>query len=586
MRGSSVVLGLALVAWGGAALAQAIPPGPPPALAPAQRNPIEQLAPPSQPRLAPGIEGPPITARTGPGAATEVRLGAIAVTGNTGLSDRILAPAIQGLAGSTVTLARVEEARLAVLRAYRERGFAFTSVDAGLTPRPDGTADLQIAVTEGFVAEVKLDGDIGRAGTQVLRFLEQLVGKRPVSNAEIERALLLASDVPGVTVRGTLRPLPSERGALMLVAQLERKSWNAFATVDNRGYRLVGPWQWLGVVGANSFTEFGERTEISYFGAQETSQWFVQGSVEAFIGGSGLRGRIYGGGGQTTPLGALRGIGYFGTAEVGGAILSYPVVRSRAANLTLSASLDAFEGTVETGRGPARTRASRDSVRVFRIGYDGQVLEARLLPFLPAATTTAGIRLHQGLLGLGATRTGDPNTGRAGNEGFGFTKATAEVQRTQPIFAPFDGGMVNLQGYAYGQWTEDVLPLSEKCYLGGARLGRGFYAGQITGDQCWGFAAELQLDTAHDLPFTPPGLTSNRLTAQFYVFRDMGWTFERLPTDPDRRISSWGGGVRTVLSDTIYMDVEGVHRETRRPESYQADRLKDTAIYFRTLVRF
>ena len=88
------------------------------------------------------------------------------------------------------------------------------------------------------------------------------------------------------------------------------------------------------------------------------------------------------------------------------------------------------------------------------------------------------------------------------------------------------------------------------------------------------------------LSITPPGLTSNRLTAQFYLFRDMGWTFERLPTDPNRRLSSWGGGVRTVLAEAVQLDLEGVHRVILQPNGAAADRLKETAVFFRTLIRF
>ena len=48
-----------------------------------------------------------------------------------------------------------------------------------------------------------------------------------------------------MTVRGTLRPLASEPGALQLVAQVERRAYSGYVNLDNRGYQLVGPWQGL-----------------------------------------------------------------------------------------------------------------------------------------------------------------------------------------------------------------------------------------------------------------------------------------------------------------------------------------------------
>ena len=568
------------------AVPQARPPGLPPGFEglPAQRNPIELNAPRPPVRLSPELQPPPLVAQTGPGAGTVVKVDRVTITGNEAIPAAALAGAIRGLAGAEVPLSRIEDARLAILRTYRDRGYAFAAVDAGLTRRPDGAIDVVFGVVEGFVAEVKLEGDIGPAGTQVLRFLNRLVGVKPASTRDIERALLLAGDVPGVTVRGTLRPLQSEPGALQLIAQVERRTVDGFINVDNRGFREVGPWQWLGVVGANSFTEYGERTELSYFGAQESSQWFLQGSVEAFVGGSGLRVRVYGGTGQTRPTGSLGEIGYYGLTTVAGVVGTYPIIRSRAFNLIASATLDGYDGEIQTGT-VGRTRASFDQVRTGRGALDAQYLEARLLPFLPAATNSGSVRVHQGLGWFGASRDGDPITGRSGNETFNFFKVNGEVQRIQPIFSPFEGSMVNLQGLFLGQFTNDIVPLSEKCYLGGGRIGRGYYAGQVTGDQCWGYAVELQLDTAYDVPINP-AWGSNRFTSQLYFFRDFSRAFENLRNDPDRRLSSWGGGVRTVISDTVQFDLEGVHRVVTNPDGVAAEPLRSSAFFFRTLVRF
>ncbi len=555
-----------------------------PAALPGQRSPIDLVAPPPPVRLSPGVQPPPLTPQVGPGSAATVRVDRVTITGNEAIPTPALSPAFEGLVGTTQPLSRIEDARLAILRAYREQGYAFAAVDAGLTRRPDGSVDVVFGVVEGFIAEVKLDGDIGPAGTQVLRFLNRLVGVKPANTSDIERALLLASDVPGVTVRGTLRPLQSEPGALQLIVQVERRWFSGFVNVDNRGFRDVGPVQWLSVLNLNSFTEYGERTELSYYGAQESTQWFLQGAVEAFLGGSGLRMRVYGGGGDTRPGGTLRQIGYYGRTTVGGVSLNYPLIRSRPLNLWLNGSFDVFDGEIETGT-QGRLRASFDQVRTLRAGADLQALEARLVPFLPAATNVGNIRIHQGIDWLGASASGDPITSRSGNENFNFTKLTGEIQRTQPLFAPFEGSMVSIQGLALAQWTNDIMPLPEKCYLGGSRLGRGYYAGQVTADKCWGYAVELQLDVAYEVPLQP-AWGSNRFTSQFYFFRDFARGFENLPTDPNRRLSSWGGGVRTVISETVQVDLEGVHRVVTNPDGFGVDPLKVTAFFFRTLVRF
>ncbi len=575
MMARAALAGLMLAMAG--LLADAAAQLPPPVL-----NPVDQLAPRQAPNLAPSATTPPPQATTGPNAGAQVRVVKVALRGNLALSDAELASATAGLAGQQVPLSRLEDARLALLRAYRAADYPFTAVNAGLAPA-EGGVDVTFAITEGFVAEVKLEGDIGAAGTQVLRFLDRLVARKPVSGAMIERALLLASDIPGVTVRGTLRPLATEPGALQLVAQVEHKLVSGYVNLDNRGYRYVGPWQGLLTAGVNSVTEFGERSELSFFGTPTGAQWFVQGSEEFFLGGSGLRLKVYAGTGVTRPFGKVGASGYQGEAQVGGASLSYPLVRSRPFNLTALTALDLFDSTVTTGFGDNRTRASLDKIRILRGGMDMQLLDS-WVPLLPSATMVGNFRIHNGLNGLGATATNSVTAARAGSN-FGFTKVTGEVQRTQPLFSPFDQGMINIQGLFAGQWTNDVLPSAEKYYLGGSRLGRGFYNGQVSGDRAWGAAVELQLDTAFELP-TDPVIGNGRYTAQWYAFRDVGRTFENLRTDPSRRLSSWGGGVRLVVSDTVQFDAEVAQRITRRPDGAAADPLRETAALFRTLVRY
>ncbi|WP_230168114.1 ShlB/FhaC/HecB family hemolysin secretion/activation protein [Roseomonas sp. CECT 9278] len=561
-----------------------VPPGlPRPPPAPADL--IDRVGPGSAPTLSPRIQPPPPEAQRGPGESLEVAVSTAVVQGNTALDIASFRAVLAPIENRTVTLARIEETRLAVLGLYRRAGYPFVSVAAALQPQPDGRAEARFAITEGYVAEVRLDGDIGPAGTQVLRFLERVLSVRPISTAAVERALLLASDVPGVTVRGVLQPIQGEPGALRLVAQLSRSAVSGYFNLDNRAYQLTGPWQALLVGGLNSFTEYGERTEVSVFGAEQASQWFTQASVEAFVGGSGLRVRVYAGMGNTLPTGQLAEIGYEAENRLAGIVATYPIIRSRPANLYAVAQFDMFDSDIYTGVGTpsGRNVAGRDRIRTARGGFDGQALDT-LLPFLPPATNQATARIHQGLAVWDATPANDPLATRIGSQ-FDFTKYTGDYQRIQPIFSPFEGGMFNFQVYTSGQWSSNILPNAEKYYLGGSRLGRGFYSGQVTGDWGYGYALELQLDIAYDLA-AQPTLGNNRGSSQFYVFRDMGWAYQNLDTDADRRLSSWGGGVRTVLADTVQFDLEVARRITTRPDGEFSDPLRATQLYFRTLIRF
>ena len=180
---------------------------------------------------------------------------------------------------------------------YQADGYMLTTVSANL----DASGGLRFVVTEGHVASVKLDGDIGPAGRQVLRFPNRFAEKQPIASVMRQRSLLLAQDVPGVSLRAVLEPSTAIPGALNLIAEVSRQSISDPTTIDKYAFTETGLIEILGALDANSFTEFGERTEASHYHTFPNSQNFGQVSTVAFIGASGLKGKIYGGFGTTDP---------------------------------------------------------------------------------------------------------------------------------------------------------------------------------------------------------------------------------------------------------------------------------------------
>lgn len=543
---------------------------------------IERVAPPEAPALGPALLPPEPQATTGPGAARRLPIGRIAITGNTALPASLLRPMLEG---QEATLAEVEAARLAILGAYRAAGFAYVAVAASASHGRDDRIDLRFTVTEGFIADIALEGAaIGPAEQQVRRFLAPLVGQRPLPHGALERALLLAGDIPGMEARGLLRPMEGDPGALQLVVRLTRRPLTGFASLDNRGYSLTGAWQGLLVGQVNSLTRFGERTELALLRTDANGQGFAQLSQEWLIGGSGLKLRAFAGAGRAAPGSALAALGYLGETRVAGIGLSHPLIRSRPRNVVLTAQIDAFDSEVQLRPFPdaARQTASRDSVRALRLGVEAQAQDA-WLAFLPAAaTSTATLRLHRGLEAFGASDGSGGGTARAGSD-FGFTRIVVEASRLQPLLVPVEGWLLSAYGIAAAQWTDDWLPPAEKFYLGGNRLGRGFHAGQLSGDRAIAGTAELQLATEFDLRW-PNGGT--RLGTQFYLFRDEGRAADNGSDVAARHLASWGGGIRLQFDERAQIDVEAVRRLTRAPEGAGVRVLEADGVYLRLLLRY
>jgi len=416
-----------------------------------QGSPIPRVLPPAPPSVSPG---PPELAPAAPGGEVPnqpVRVTAVSVEGVTAYPVPEIAALTAGLIGPAVPLPQIDAARLAIVQHYRADGYVLVAVSADL----DGaTGRLRFIVTEGQIASVKLDGDIGPAGTQVLRFLNRLTEQRPIDQATLERYLLLAQSVPGITVHAVLQPSADQPGALNLIAQVSRQAVSGLAAVDNRAYVHTGPIESLGVVDANSFTEFGEKTEVSIYHAFPDSETFGQAAVEVFLGSSGFRLRLYGGSGASTPTGSLGEEDYNGITTVFGAQLSYPIILARQQTLDAHLNFDGIESTVNLGT-PAVLH-SYDSLRVARLGVD-YARSDLLLGNDRSAINAASFRVSQGLDILGATPDGDATAPRVG-ERTSFTKVDFQLSRTQTLFNPWAGASVALMARIAGQYSGDVLP--------------------------------------------------------------------------------------------------------------------------------
>ena len=540
-----------------------------------QGSPIPRVLPPQPPKVAPGALVPPPGGPAGAVPDVAIAVSRVVVEGVTVYAPAALARITAGLTGPAVPLAAVERARVALLQRYRRDGYPLTAVSAVR----DGAGVLHMRVTEGHIAEVKLDGDIGPAGVQVLRFLNRLTEPKAITAAALERYLLLAQDVPGVSVRAILRPSTDQPGALTLVAQVSRTAVSGLLTADNRGFRKSGPEESLAVADFNSFTSYGERTEVSLYRSFNDTQIFGEASSEFYIGASGLKLRLYAGAGDSQPSGDLRAAGYDGATRVFGGQFTYPVIRARQQTLNAFAIMDALESNIDNGTAPNVFRNSYDSLRIFRTGFD-YALSDVWAGDARAAVSGLTFRLSQGARGLGA-KTDQTRPG----ERVDFFKASFDLSRTQTLFQPTDSSSVALMGILAGQITPDLLPPAEKFYLGGNRITRGFYAGEVTGDNGLAATLELQFNTTMDLRAFGQTMT---FAPQFYGFYDWGETWENQRSDANHRLQSAGLGVRLNVTRFTEFDLEGVHRFTRYPTGNApgVSALPSEALYWRVLVRY
>lgn len=548
------------------------PPPPPGAVAPLITPPVQRVLPPPQPEIVP-LPAPTVEAPEAPPVGPPVRVDQVRVEGVTVYDDAALRALHGDLVGVDVPRARLDEAVQTLQTRYREDGYILTLVRGEFQRTTEGQVVFVIRAIEGYISDVKLDGDIGPAGTLVLDMLQRLTGKRPVNNRDLERYLLLANDIPGITARAILRREGLEPGAVLLVAQVARKEVTGLLSFDNRGPREAGPYQLLLSGATQSYTSFGERAEALFFNTFNREQIFGQINLSGFLNGEGLRLRSYYGRGNSIPGGILAPLNFNSDLEIGGVALSYPFVRSRRFNVFSDVAIDTYHSKLTLSpAGDVETRAGSD----LWIGRLGGIVDFQDSWFLgrPAATALS-VRLSNGFLGTSSIRLGSDAH---------FLKTNGEITRVQDLFS-IGNVQTALKTSVGGQYTTEILPPSEKFFLGGTRFGRGFYYGQVTGDRAIGSSVELQFNTRFsDLPLVNPDY---QLPVQFYGFWDYGRGFNVPKSgDPDFTVQSLGVGARSDLTRWLFLELEGVRRLTTRPQGAAVAPENDYAFFTRLTLHY
>ena len=465
-----------------------------------------------------------------------------------------IAPLYGDVVGATVPRTRLDTVVEDLQTKYRADGYILTVVRSELQS-VNGRTVFVLRAIEGYISEVKLDGDIGPAGTLVYEFLEHLTSIRPVNNADLERYLLLSQDIPGVSVRAVLRRT-TEPGAVELVAQLSRKPFSALAQYDNLGSSVAGPNEMLLRGATNSFTQFGEQFEAIFYNTFNREQLFGQLNASTFLGSDGLKLAGYWGRGNSLPGGALAGTGFVGNYTIAGVDLAYPVIRSRRVNFTPDISFDYYDSTVDVNglSSGQPTQLNSDHLRIMRVGGALDFQDAAVAD-LPAANL-ALLKVSQGLPGLGASSTNEAMPPIVG-ERTDFTKFAGELTRVQNL-ATFGDVATALKLTLGGQYSGDILPPSEKFFCCGLRWSRGYFYGQVTGDRGVGTGAELQLNTGFtNVPILAP---DHRLDVQFYGFYDFARVYNLAPGVFNQTLNSVGIGARSNLTSWMFVDLAAVRR--------------------------
>ena len=518
---------------------------PPPVAPPTREEVTRPVAPPPPPgahlEVEGGIERAPCALDSPEFRSIHFVMRGAEFDGLQGLTRADLAPAYAEYVGRDVPISTVCEIRDRAATILRNAGY-IAAVQVPEQRIAGGIINFQVLMAH--LTQVRVRGDASGAETVLAAYLRQLT-KRPLFNRyEAERYLLLASDLPGYTVRLTLRPAGTAPGDVIGDVTVQRLPAYVDFIVQNGGSRELGPWGGLLRAQLFGLTGLGDRTIFSVFSTADFhEQQTIQVGHEMRLGPQGLSL-----GGTFTYAWArpsVPGANVLAKTLLGSIELGYPLVRRQATTLRGSLGMDIVDQKVWLDHAPL----TRDRLRVAyaRLGLDAITpdIGPRFSTAEPPWHLTALLELRQGLHALGATH----DCGPAGVNclGAGDVPPSRLEGRSDATLLRFTGlgefrPMPKLT-FALGaraQYAGQPLLSFEDFAAGNYTVGRGYDPGALLGDSGFGTQAEIRYGSKVPISASKPAVEGYA----FWDHANVSHHDSAIVVSQREHLNSVGGGAR------------------------------------------
>lgn len=403
------------------------------------------------PRAAPP---PEIQPRSG----VTVQVKALRFAGNTLLTAEQLAPAVSGFVERTLGFEELQRAADAVAAAYTEAGW----IARVYLPEQDiseGVVTLQ--VVEAHFGGVRREGEpsqrVQSAELEAYFRSRQAEGE-PLNATRLDRALLLADDLPGVSVAGTLAPGNTDGETALVLQTTDEPLVYGDVSVDNTGSRSTGSERLSVNLNVNSPGGRGELLAVNLLHTRGSD--YARVGLTVPMGYDGLR---LGANVSDMKYSVVTGSAATGSSSSMGLDLSYPLVRARMNNLYLSAGVEdkRFYNFLSVVQSDYRS----DSLRV---GLSGNWFDG----WGGGGANSMSLQGLQGRLGSMLAHSAKDTIER------GYRKLTYGLTRQQSV-SEEHSVYLSLSG----QYAAQMLDSSERFFVGGISSVRAYPVSEQGGDR-------------------------------------------------------------------------------------------------------
>jgi len=273
----------------------------------------------------------------------------------------------------------------------------------------------------------------------------------PLQTSQVDRALLLLDDLPGVMVTGNLQAGASQNETDMVLNAVDEPLIRGDVNTDNFGSISTGVTRAGFNANINSPLRFGDQLSLNTLHTQGSAYTRLAYSVP--VGNDGWRAQVRGTRMNHHLIGEFSATDGHGNARTKGAEVSYPLLRSQASNLNFSVGYDAkkYENFDLNGL------VSRYQTRASSVTLSGNHIDTR------SNTHAYGLTWVRGTVDLTDAPT-DQSSGDVNgpNTAGRYERLSLNFSRLQPLTADTSMWLA----YA-AQFANKNLDSSEKIYLEG-----------------------------------------------------------------------------------------------------------------------
>ncbi len=372
--------------------------------------------------------------------------------GNTLLSAAELAPVLESYLNRPLDYTQLQEAVAAIANAYREAGWV---VRAYLPVQDITEGVVTIQIVEAVFGTLRREGPVAsrvKLPTLLDIFEKQQKSGELLNVAAIDRALLLADDLPGVIVAGSLKSGAGDRETDLVIKLGDEPLVTGEVGLDNFGSRSTGHNRLNASINLNSPFSLGDLLNANLNHTEGSD--FMRASATLPLGSDGWRVGLNASQMQYKLITAeFSALNAHGTSDTQGLEASYPIIRSRLKNLYFNFNYD-HKSYDNQSNGATTTRYQADTANF--------ALNGNLFDNLGGGgANSANLSLNSGQLDLhnSPNQTADAMSTRTAGHYRKLHYAASRQQVITPI----------LSAYAAisGQMAEKNLDSSEKFYLGG-----------------------------------------------------------------------------------------------------------------------